>query len=396
VSEDNDEALFAEFLKFKEWKTRGGAPRPERTMRELWEEFLPTVTVEQTRRNYGSARKKGEIVFRHRDQTVALGELTPSQLTRSLLWDWLACLRTALTKKGKPLAPASIDAARKAWQSMLRHYVLRDELLSNPFAKLKFETRPGEGKRRGYFTEAQLEEFLLHCRPMLAAMCRVIARAGGLRNTEVRTLRKDQIDFEAKCAWVRRKGGKITSFLLTDDVVEVLHTWCKASRGEFVFANPNSTTGKPLSSQTFDDWFRQARRTWGKTLNGELPVPHHLRHTYATHMLAKGAPAHHVAEQMGHADTSQLPTYADLSRPDLRDAYLATANMSVADARRSPARLEHRCPDCQKLYGDIRDAAACFDGHRQRATKEVRNAEPVVPGERGQVGGEVGPLRVPH
>lgn len=341
-------------------QVRQGPPPDPRTMGELWSDYLPTLTNEQSRRNAESARKKGYATFRHLGQSVRLLDLTYSQLTKQLLRDWITYVRNI------GLKPGTVDHARKAWQSMLAYYVKREEFPSNPFSGIEFELKPGEGQRLGYFTEAELEDFLPHCTDIVAAMARTMARAGGLRLTECLTLRKDQIDYVTKKGWCRRKGGKITTFLVPDDVLELLRKWSEVSRGPYIFANPNDVKGRPYSPQTFHDMFNRAARSWGKRLHGgEKPVPHHLRHTYAVHMLEKGAPEVHVSQQLGHASAAELARYGKL-RGASEETYREKANMSVAQAKR-PKRAEYACPACSKTYPTIQGAAACDSRHARSA-----------------------------
>lgn len=346
---------------------RQAPPKPAdpRTMPQLWRDFLPTVTNENTRANYESARKKGDVPFPHGGKWLRLNELTHAELSKKLLRDWLDHLKTVKNRHGKPFQKTSLDHTRKSWQAMLSYYVRRDELPSDPFRGMRMLAKRGEGRRVGALTEAQEAELLSRARPMCAAILRVAGSSGGLRNTEARTLRKVQADLAAKTAWVVRKGGKVTTFTLADEAVEIIRAWSQVSRSEYVFANPRDPEGGPVSRQTLEAWVRDARGGM-KLQGGEDPVPHHWRHTFANRMLAKGAPTRHVAEQMGHADDSQMQIYGKM-RGDAEEAFRELQNMTVAEAKRA-RRAEYLCPTCSKPYPDIRQAAACYDKH-QRAAK---------------------------
>ncbi len=76
--------------------------------------------------------------------------------------------------------------------------------------------------------------------------------------------------------------------------------------------------GRPLTRQGF--WLVLRRVAAAARVEAHLS-PHTLRHTFATHLLAGGAPLRHVQELLGHASISTTQVYTHLSDRQVREAY---------------------------------------------------------------------------
>lgn len=242
------------------------------------------------------------------DET-ALGDLRWDECTSDVVDAWRGALERSKDRRFKdqdkapPIGPATRNRIINSVQSMFTWSAERKPPLVrfNPLAGSHREDESA-GEREGWFTEDQFKQFTAHARPLLKKMATVSYRCGGLRNSEVRTLRKRDIDWENGFILIRssrHKNKRMKQIPTTPDVMELLRAQAVGAPGEFLFWNERDPSGGPVPPGTFAEWVRKARKASGVDLLGEAPVFHHLRHSFGMHMLMKGANPLHVMDVLG-------------------------------------------------------------------------------------------------
>ncbi len=155
----------------------------------------------------------------------------------------------------------------------------------------------------------------------LAALLEVTYGAG-LRVGEVAALGWSDLDPAGETVRVVGKGDKERRVPLTGKARNALEAWrsegertCGGRLPEAVFVNRG---GRPLS-------VRQIQRVITSALSRIAErsgvSPHTLRHSFATHLLDRGADIMAVKELLGHASLSTTQLYTHLSRERLKTAY---------------------------------------------------------------------------
>jgi integrase/recombinase XerD len=140
----------------------------------------------------------------------------------------------------------------------------------------------------------------------------------GLRVSEVAHLRLEDLHFDAgylRCTGKGRKErvvpiGQAARNHLQRYLDEVRPQMLKRGDNRFVFL---TRRGMPFSRKGIWKLIKQYQRKAGIEKN---VTPHTLRHSFATHLLANGAPLRVIQEMLGHADiaTTQIYTHLDPSR----------------------------------------------------------------------------------
>lgn len=143
---------------------------------------------------------------------------------------------------------------------------------------------------------------------------------GGLRVSELVALDRDDLDLEAGLARVRGKGRRERLCPLGQEAADRLARWLQARRPLIadepaVFLNVQGTR---LTARSVGRMFRDRQLRLG--LDGTAS-PHTLRHSFATHLLDRGADLRSVQELLGHRRLTTTQIYTHVTRERLLDAY---------------------------------------------------------------------------
>lgn len=140
----------------------------------------------------------------------------------------------------------------------------------------------------------------------------------GLRVGEAAGMTLDAVKFDAGLVRVVGKGSKVRHVPLGTKAEAALRRYLGAARASFGPAENESALfvgrgGKPLGRQAI--WAMLKKRAAAAGAPAAVS-PHWLRHSFATHMLRRGAPVRVIQELLGHADisTTQIYTHADSGR----------------------------------------------------------------------------------
>ncbi len=104
---------------------------------------------------------------------------------------------------------------------------------------------------------------------------------------------------------------------------ESIERYLEKSRPQFLKKNISNflfltRLGKPMSRQTF--W--KIIKRYAKLAKIKKKVtPHSLRHSFATHILERGADLRIVQEMLGHADISTTQIYTHVSKDRLKSIH---------------------------------------------------------------------------
>lgn len=202
------------------------------------------------------------------------------------------------------------------------------------------ETNPAEGLRAprqekklpNFLTAEHLDKLLStpQTTTPLGVRDRAILEAlysAGMRVSELSGLDLGDVDLDAAVATVRGKGKKERLVFFGDSALKALRHWLgergklrdgngpKPKHADAVFLNKNGTRLTP--------------RSVGRMLEKYLAIagldprasPHTLRHSFATHLLDRGADIRSVQELLGHSSLATTQVYTHVTTGRLRDSY---------------------------------------------------------------------------
>ena len=234
------------------------------------------------------------------------GITKPEQLTHRVLRGWLVEL------KGRGLSRATIARYLAAVRAFTRHLLRNGVLDSDPARALR--TPSHRRKLPVHLSEDDVERLIRAAptgrdRANLATLY-----GGGLRVGELVGLDRDDLDLRNGIARVRGKGRKERLAPLGSAAVRALRGWLdERPRGADprpVFLNRE---GARLSDRSVRRLITSCARQAGVD---PRTTPHTLRHSFATHLLDRGADLREVQELLGHRNivTTQIYTHVSIER----------------------------------------------------------------------------------
>jgi integrase/recombinase XerD len=144
----------------------------------------------------------------------------------------------------------------------------------------------------------------------------------GLRVSELASLKLAEVNLEDGFLICRGKGGKERIVPLGRSACGAVGRYLAEIRPLVVSGELDelflSRRGKPFTRQGLWKLIRQHARKAG--LAAKIS-PHILRHSFATHMLERGADLRSVQLMLGHSQITTTQIYTHVSRERLRRAY---------------------------------------------------------------------------
>jgi integrase/recombinase XerD len=150
--------------------------------------------------------------------------------------------------------------------------------------------------------------------------------AAGLRVSELVKLRLGDINLDAGYLVAFGKGKKQRVVPLGDAAIATLRSYLESARSLFLKSSSRPSEdaifltrlGRSMTRQAFWKILTAHARAAGIT---KAISPHKLRHSFATHLVERGADLRSVQTMLGHADIGTTEIYTHLSRAHLRSVY---------------------------------------------------------------------------
>jgi integrase/recombinase XerD len=145
----------------------------------------------------------------------------------------------------------------------------------------------------------------------------------GLRVSELVSLRLDEVDLRAGYLRTTGKGRKQRLVPMGEAATQLVERYLLEARPTFVKRGTPTALfltrlGRAMTRQGFAKLLGHYVRAAG--VRGKIS-PHKLRHSFATHLLERGADLRAVQAMLGHADISTTQIYTHVSRARLLELY---------------------------------------------------------------------------
>lgn len=147
----------------------------------------------------------------------------------------------------------------------------------------------------------------------------------GIRLSELIGIRYDDISVAARTVRVTGKGNKQRLVPLNPTLVGVLEKYLVQKHQEF--GSPDNTQGTLLVTDKGEPLYEKFVYRTVKHYLSQITTassqqhPHVLRHSFATHLLSKGADLNAIKELLGHANLAATQVYTHLSIDKLKAVF---------------------------------------------------------------------------
>jgi integrase/recombinase XerD len=146
----------------------------------------------------------------------------------------------------------------------------------------------------------------------------------GLRNSELRHLRVEHLDFAGRRLWVREgKGARDRCLPIPKDLTRPLRGWLAGRKSGYVFPSPRCRDNEmPLSARMLQMLFKRlaVKAALPRALEPRRVRPHAFRHTSISRLLDSGANVHVVRDFAGHSSLATTDTYSHTNMRQLAEA----------------------------------------------------------------------------
>jgi integrase/recombinase XerD len=239
-------------------------------------------------------------------------------LTRQDIRLWIA----QLSRDG--LAPASVSRAVSAARGLFQFLMLDGHIKRHPTEDLDTPQKLAHLPR--FLTEEEMERLLnapdtstedgLRDRAMLELMY-----ATGMRISEVISLKLSDMDLDGGLMTCHGKGSKERRVPLGKSATHWLLEYSRArSRAGLKHGTPHLFLNKRSQPLTRQFAWALVKRYAAEAGLQDIS-PHTLRHSFATHLLQRGADSRSVQALLGHSDISTTQIYTHITDRHLRAAY---------------------------------------------------------------------------
>jgi integrase len=267
------------------------------------------------------------------------------ELTPALIEQYRAWRRATISRRGRPVMPATINRELACLKRMFN--VVRKGLIvltgglpaANPMAMVSLEREHNERDR--VLSREEFDRLYEAAEAWLKPML-LVAHHTGMREGEIRALRWDQVDLKTGTVRLKSTDTKTDEGRLipmSQALTSTLKTATRYVRCPWVFVNPTKVESWQVNPEQVDPRyhatsithaFERACRKAGVT----HATFHDLRHTFVTNARRAGLDYFRIMAITGHKTMAVFKRYNTIDRQDLQaairqlDTYMDTMNGS--------------------------------------------------------------------
>jgi len=284
--------------------------KPGVRMEKLIEEFLSHLKYERGySENTISSYKRDLVHFEKHLKQLHISSVI--SITRPIVSSFV----TALVGMG--LDPSSVERHIAAVKSFFAYLVREGQVKINPTSDIRL---PRKSKRLPKALTMNEAKILVESPKSIRDKAIMeLLYATGIRASELISLTMNDVNLDVGFIKCFGKGGKERIVPMGAAAVSAVREYIDSSRpkmeSNIIFLDKNK---KQLTRQGL--WFIVKKYVKSSGVRASAST-HTLRHSFATHLLEKGADLRSVQEMLGHSDISTTQIYTSVSRERLKRIY---------------------------------------------------------------------------
>jgi len=220
----------------------------------------------------------------------------------------------------------SINRKLSTLKSYFKYLQKRELIESNPMQKV---IAPKAGKKLPVFLSANQTEQLFNqiefedsFNGLRDQLILELLYTTGMRRAELIHLKLSAIDFKANRLTVLGKGNKERIIPFGETLKRIIFSYIEHRKASFPDTATNNllltNKGEPVYPKLV---YNTVKKYLSLVTTLEKRSPHVLRHTFATHLMDKGADMNAVKELLGHSSLAATQVYTHNSIEKLKRAY---------------------------------------------------------------------------
>jgi tyrosine recombinase XerC len=324
--------------------TRGAEPELPETLRDHLRAFLAFLELNRNVSSHTIRAYEGDVTqylaWVASSKDARISALGPGDLDGVSVRDWVAALNRA--GQARASVARKLSGARAFMQYLRREGLIENDPTAAALAPKLDKTIPV------HLSESEVTLLLdsIDTRTPLGRRDRAMFElfyASGLRLSELVGVNLEDLDLNGRVVRVLGKGSKERLVPLNPVAADAIRTWMK-DRAAIVFGRelghgsrgPDQPRRTKARGRNHDEpLFVNARggRITGRSVDRLLRryvarcstrmgiSPHALRHSFATHLLQRGADLRGIQELLGHARLSTTERYTHVNTTQLKEVY---------------------------------------------------------------------------
>jgi integrase/recombinase XerD len=285
-------------------------------LNELIQDFLNYLSVERGFSNNTLDSYKSDLLkifeYLKTERIDAIEKVSRHMITSFMLHE-----------KDRGLSPVSISRELACFKSFFKFLIKENKVKENITSIIE---SPKLWKKLPFTLSVDEVDLLLRM-PNLKNFqgirdkaCLELMYATGMRVSELVNLKMDDLNLDLGFVKCFGKGSKERIVPFGKKAKESIARYLNKARKNFLKQRISNFLflrrgGKPMSRQTF--W--KIIKKYGREARIKKKItPHSLRHSFATHILERGADLRIVQELLGHSDISTTQIYTHLNRDRLK------------------------------------------------------------------------------